>query len=118
MSTRMYPQGLPAIASAAHFSHSEKPILLGDDDALLFVARSLPTPVSWLGSHTKNVNAAGTGSGSATVFTLILYTWILSRFAATWMDKFDVEDMDIYYSMPQRMLADCKFLTNCAPRGK
>nr|GEV76096.1 transcription elongation factor SPT6 homolog [Tanacetum cinerariifolium] len=39
-----------------------------DDDALLFVARSLPTPLSWLGNHTKNVNAVGTGSGSATIF--------------------------------------------------
>ncbi|GKA61361.1 hypothetical protein Tco_0760768, partial [Tanacetum coccineum] len=118
------------IASAAHFSHS-------DDDALLFVARSLPTPVSWLGSHTKNVNAAGTGSGSATVFyrnhdimksPTCVWVFLLnfSRrlhsgqqvFAGTWMDKFDVEDMDIYYNMPQRMLADCKFLTDCAPRVK
>ncbi|GJZ34134.1 hypothetical protein Tco_0579570, partial [Tanacetum coccineum] len=38
-----------------------------DDDALLFVARSLPMPVFWLGSHTKNVNAVGPGSGSATI---------------------------------------------------
>ncbi|GJT87234.1 hypothetical protein Tco_1068951 [Tanacetum coccineum] len=27
-----------------------------DDDALLFTVRSLPRPVSWQGSHTKNVN--------------------------------------------------------------
>ncbi|GKE33368.1 hypothetical protein Tco_1452690, partial [Tanacetum coccineum] len=38
-----------------------------DDDALLFVTRSLPMPVSWLCSHTKNVNAVGPGSGSATI---------------------------------------------------
>nr|GEX29427.1 retrovirus-related Pol polyprotein from transposon TNT 1-94 [Tanacetum cinerariifolium] len=32
-----------------------------NDDALLFTVRSLPRIVSWLGSHTKNVNAVVTG---------------------------------------------------------
>ncbi|GJV83147.1 hypothetical protein Tco_1523045 [Tanacetum coccineum] len=109
------------ISSATHFSDSEKRHIFavclhcrndGDDDALLFVARSLPTPVSWLGSDTKNVNAAGTGSGHnevgnvCLVFLLNFIRRLQSGqqvFAATRMDKFDVEDMDIYCNMPQRM---------------
>ncbi|GKA24134.1 hypothetical protein Tco_0710167 [Tanacetum coccineum] len=62
-----------------------------DDDALLFVTRSLPMPVSWLGSHTKNVNAAGTGSGSATIS--IISRWVtddqIARGAADgWMASY------------------------------
>nr|GEV52906.1 hypothetical protein [Tanacetum cinerariifolium] len=34
-----------------------------DDDALLFTVCSLSMFISWLGSHTKNVNAAVAGSG-------------------------------------------------------
>ncbi|GJY15879.1 hypothetical protein Tco_0386301 [Tanacetum coccineum] len=42
------PSALSAIVSEA----------FGDDDALLFTVHTLPSPVSWLGSHTQNVNAA------------------------------------------------------------
>ncbi|GKD08592.1 hypothetical protein Tco_1188277, partial [Tanacetum coccineum] len=34
-----------------------------DDYALLFTAHSSPWPISWLGSHTDNVNAAVADSG-------------------------------------------------------
>ncbi|GJR41249.1 hypothetical protein Tco_1216933 [Tanacetum coccineum] len=55
-------------------------VRIGDDDALLFVTRSLPMPVSWLGSHTKNVNAVGPGISSFFMLALPMFPLPMERF--------------------------------------
>nr|GEY88016.1 stromal 70 kDa heat shock-related protein, chloroplastic-like [Tanacetum cinerariifolium] len=91
-------------------------VTIGDDDALLFVALSLPMPVSWLVTDTCFRNHDIMKSPMCVWVFLLNFNRLLHSDQQV-MDKFDVEDMDIYYSMPQRMLVDCKFLIDGASRG-
>ncbi|GKF20887.1 hypothetical protein Tco_0069525, partial [Tanacetum coccineum] len=43
------------------YEHNIRSNVIGDDDSVLFSTRSLPRPVTWLGSHTECVIAATSG---------------------------------------------------------